>query len=136
MELVFFAAVGGLVFIVNRYADFLADQRAGAAFEQVHEVIANVSYFGKSSHPVCKQHYSETIIPFCPALTHDFKVLSLTECGHWFWFSARVYLFRVETMVVKPISLEEAREALKDDPERLKHYFPESSTDMDSKKSA
>ena len=138
MELVFFAIVAVVLYIADKFADYKADQAAGAAFEQVHEVIGNVSYFGKSSQPILKDHLSETIIPFCPALTHTFKVLSRTDCGHWFWFISRVHLFRVESFSVKPVEEREAREILAAEHqlEILQEYFPDNicpdDTDLDN----
>ena len=136
MELVFFAIVAVVLYITGKFADYIADQAAGTAFEQVHEVIGNVSYFGKSSHPILKDHFSETIVPFCPALTHTFKVLSRTECGHWFWFSSRVHLFRVESFSVKPIGEQEARNTLTTEHqlEILQEYFPDSDNSCSDKK--
>ncbi len=124
MELVFFAAIGATLYVVDKFSNYLADQAAGTAFEQIHEVIGNVSYFGRSSYPIDKDHKAETLLPFLPALTHSFKVLCRTDCGHWFWFSARVYLFRVESICVKPIADQEAKKALSDNKESLEEYFP------------
>ena len=125
MELVLLAVIGAALFVADRYINFMADQAAGSAFEQIHEVIDNVSYFGQFSKPIHKQHVCHVIVPFCPSINHDFKVLSLTDCGHWFWFSVTIRALKLEGVKVEPISAEDAQKALKDYPEKQAQLFPE-----------
>ncbi len=137
MELLFFAATGAVLYVADRITDYMADQAAGTAFEQIHEVIGNVSYFGRSSQPILKTRIPNSVVPFFPAFTQSFKVLSLTECDHWFWFTVRVHLFRVENIAVKPITKKEAKLTLSNNaPERLQQYFPEDVAKSRQKKSA
>lgn len=142
MELILLAIFIGAMFIADRYVDFLADQIAGNAFEQVHEVIGSVSYFGQSARPISKQHTSHVLVPLLPSINHDLKVLCLTDCGHWFWFHASIKFMQLDSSKVETLTSEEAKEALKFEPEKLQQFFPETTDhsvdeeSMEHKKSA
>ena len=57
MELVFFAIVAVVLYITGKFADYIADQAAGTAFEQVHEVIA-VNLLTRSSKITSRRRLS------------------------------------------------------------------------------
>ncbi|MTI13080.1 hypothetical protein [Sansalvadorimonas verongulae] len=141
MELILLVIIGGALYIADRYTDFMADQIAGNAFEEVHEVIGSVSYFGQAARPICKQHTSHVFAPLLPSVNHDLKVLCLTDCGHWFWFHANIRFMKLESSKIEVTTSDVAREALKDDPEKLEQFFPEvvspkPEQEMEHKKSA
>ncbi len=131
MELILLAIIGVLLLVGDRYANFYADQLAGTAFEQIHEVVGNVSYFGQAAKPVIKQHKCITSMPLCPSVNHDIKVLCLTECGHWFWFMVTIRKLDIEKAEVKPATEDEARKALAHEPDMLEQYFPATQANSD-----
>ncbi|WP_281649014.1 hypothetical protein [Parendozoicomonas sp. Alg238-R29] len=125
MELILLAILGGALYIADKYVDFMADQMAGNAFEKVHEVIGSVSYYGQSARPISKQHTSHVAVPLFPSINHDLKVLCLTDCGHWFWFYCSIQFMKIDKTKIEVLTPEEAKEALKGEPEKLQQFFPE-----------
>ena len=123
MEFVLLALGGFSLYVLDRYQDYRADCMAGEAFDELNEVQGEASYYGKTAKIVQKNHVGHVFMPLFPSIYHDFKVLCVTDGGHWFWFRVVIKFTRLTHSGIEPISEEEARKALKNDPEKYNTFF-------------
>lgn len=114
------------LYYLSQKQDQMANRMIGEEFTGFERIYNNVTYSCHDSTVVRKQINSAMPIPLIPSTSYYARALCLTEDGHWFWFDASIRKMKLDRTSITPTSDEEAYNALKDDPETLRRYFPDS----------
>ncbi|PJE80411.1 hypothetical protein CI610_00594 [invertebrate metagenome] len=112
------------LYYFSQIQDRIADTMFGDTFDRFERIYNNVCYSCHDAVVVQKFVSGNMPLPFVPSFSYSARVLCYNETGHWFWFDARIQLMKIKQTSITPAACEEAREALKDDPESCKRYFP------------
>lgn len=114
------------LYYLSQKQDQMADRMIGEQFIGFERIYNNVTYSCHDSTVVRKQINSAMPVPLIPSTSYYARALCVTEDSHWFWFDASIRKMKPDRISITPTSDEEAYQALKDDPEMLRRYFPDS----------
>ncbi len=114
------------LYYLSKKQDQMASSMFGEEYGRFERIYDHVSYSCYESTVVRKQMTSAIPVPVIPSLSYSAKALCLTADGHWFWFDAGIRYMKIHRSSITPTTDEEALNALKDDPEILQRYFPNS----------
>lgn len=114
------------LYYLSKKQDQMANKLIGEEFSRFERRYNDVTYSCHDATVVRKQINSALPLPLIPATSYFARALCLTEDGHWFWFDASIRRMKLDRTSITPTTDEEALNALKDDPEVLSRYFPDS----------
>ena len=114
------------LYYLSQKQDQMANRMIGEEFSRFERIYNNINYSCQDSTVVRKQINSAMPIPLIPSTSYYARALCLTKEGHWFWFDASIRRMKPDRTSIIPTTDEEAYNALKDDPETLRRYFPDS----------
>lgn len=114
------------LYYLSQKQDQMATRMIGEEFNRFERIYNNINYSCQDATVVKKQINSAMPLPLIPATSYYARALCLTQEGNWFWFDASIRRMKLDRTSITPTSDEEAFNALKDDPETLRRYFPDS----------
>ena len=114
------------LYYLSKKQDHMASHLIGEEYSRYERRYNNITYSCPEATVVRKQINSAMPLPFIPSTSYYARALCLTEEGHWFWFDASIRRMKLDRTSITPTSDEEAFKALKDDPEVIQQYFPDS----------
>ena len=114
-----------ILYYLSLKQDRMANDMFAEVFDRFERRYNNVTYSCQDATVVKKKVFSLISAPVVPSVNYSVRALCLTEKGDWFWFDASIQLMKLNHSCITPATPEEASEALKDDPECLRRYFPD-----------
>ncbi|WP_062268762.1 hypothetical protein [Endozoicomonas arenosclerae] len=105
--------------------DKMAEQMIGQTFNRFERRYNDITYSCLDAIVVKKQLHGFPSVPLVPSVNYTVRALCLSESKHWFWFDASIRNMKLCSSSITPASLQEACDALSNDPEVLSQYFPE-----------
>ena len=114
------------LYYLSKKQDQMANKLIGEEFNRYERRYNNVTYCCPEATVVRRQVNSAMPLPLVPSTSYYARALCLTGDGHWFWFDASIRRMKMDRTSITPTTDEEALKALKDDPETLNRYFPDS----------
>ena len=121
------------LYYLSKKQDQMASQLIGGEYERFERRYNNITYSCQDATLVRRQINSAMPLPLIPSTSYYARALCLTEDGHWFWFDASIRRMKLDRTSITPTTDEEAFNALKDEPEILSQYFPDSEQQIASK---